>query len=314
MFAGLVLAGKTSLSDSIETLIESRWRGLTYQLFIPCPTITANETQCRHLVPMEDLLAHREEGQLRYLCARYRIRHDVSVLLTGFPAPVQSMSHEMENQLERIENRLIRIEDQAADTSAVIRRVMRILGAEVTDCPNLFTLTLDRQSTIKLQQLYRHHYRLTLWCSHPGYWHPWDDASYKIDPPKEWFSKISPYAALIVKILQLAVPLTGSIAVASLPTEQIEHASAKLEMMKTLIDDLPSESLGELQDVELGRATDQMTAAQGQALRALRVVIFEHDPFRKFGGLRRVQAFSGDFLWVCPTHYSEYDPGLPVLP
>jgi len=263
---------------------------------------------------MEDLLAHREEGEPRYLCARCRIRHDVSVLLTGFPAPVQSMSHEMENQLERIENRLIRIEDQAADTSAVIRRVMRILGAEVTDCPNLFTLTYDQQSTRTLQQLYRHHYRLTLWCSHPGYWHPWDDASYKIDPPKEWFSKISPYAALIVKILQLAIPLTGSIAVASLPTEQIEQASAKLEMMKTLIDDLPREPLKELRDVELGRATGQMTAAQGEALRALRVVIFEHDPFRRFGGLCRVQAPSGDFLWVCPTHYNEYDPGLPVLP
>jgi hypothetical protein len=23
---------------------------------------------------------------------------------------------------------------------------------------------------------------------------------------------------------------------------------------------------------------------------------------------------SGDVLWVCATHYKEYDPGLPVLP
>jgi hypothetical protein len=34
---------------------------------------------------MEDLLAYREEGELRYLCARCRTRHDVTALLTGFP-------------------------------------------------------------------------------------------------------------------------------------------------------------------------------------------------------------------------------------
>ena len=56
-----------------------------------------------------------------------------------------------------------------------------------------------------------------------------------------------------------------------------------------------------------------MTPAEGDALRALRVLIFEHDRLRKFGGLRRVQASSGDFMWVCPRHYTEYDPGLPTV-
>ncbi len=23
---------------------------------------------------------------------------------------------------------------------------------------------------------------------------------------------------------------------------------------------------------------------------------------------------TGDYLWVCPVHYRQYDPGLPVLP
>ena len=58
------------LSDSIETLIKSRWPGLIYQLLIPCPTVTADGTRCPRLLPMEDLLAYREEGETRYLCAR----------------------------------------------------------------------------------------------------------------------------------------------------------------------------------------------------------------------------------------------------
>lgn len=66
-------------------------------------------------------------------------------------------------------------------------------------------------------------------------------------------------------------------------------------------------------DVNPSQITDQMTPAESNALRTLRVIIFENDPERKFGGLRRVQAPSGDFLWVCPDQYSEYDPGLPEM-
>jgi hypothetical protein len=219
------------------------------------------------------------------------------------------MLHE---HLDRVEDRLIRIEEQAAGTAAVIRQVLRVVSAEVIDCPPLFTLT-HGQVANRLRQLSRHHYQLTLWCLHPGYWHPWDDATYQIDPPREWLIKVAPYAQLIIRTLQLVVPLTGSIAVASLPAEQIERAAAHLEMMKTIVDALPSQPAKELADITSVPVTGQMTFAEGDALRALRVLVFEHDSFRKFGGLRRVQASSGDFLWVCPNHYTEYDPGLPTV-
>ena len=162
--------------------------------------------------------------------------------------------------------------------------------------------------------MYRHHYRLTLWCAHPGHWHPWDDAAYEIDPPKEWLVQISPYAQLIIRTLQLVVPLAGSIAVASLPAEQIERAAAHLDMMKTIVDALPGQPARDLAMPAPAQLAGQLAPAEGDALRALRVLIFEEDPQRRFGGLRRVQSPSGDFLWVCPIHYIEYDPGLPPVP
>ena len=64
----------------------------------------------------------------------------------------------------------------------------------------------------------------------------------------------------------------------------------------------------------LNEATGQLTVAEGQALRAIRSNLFEKDRLRAFGGMRRVQAPSGDFLWVCTDHYPEYDPGLPTVP
>ncbi len=54
--------------------------------------------------------------------------------------------------------------------------------------------------------------------------------------------------------------------------------------------------------------------AEGAGLRELHTLLIELDPSRTWGGLRRVLTPSGDTLWLCPTHYREYDPGLPVLP
>jgi GTPase SAR1 family protein len=302
------------LRDSIETLIKSRWPGLTYQLFIPCPTVTAEGAECPQLVALDDLLAYREEGEQRYLCTKCRTRHDVSALLTGFTAEGRLLSVELSEQLTRFENRVIQIEGRAAETASVIRRVLRVVSAEVNDCPSVFTLTHDQPAGGRRLKFYQHHYRLTLWCQHPGYWHAWDQAAYEIDPPREWFLKIRPYAALIVRTLQLVVPLAGTIAVASLPLEQIEVGAARLEVMKTIVDDLPREQITEEIEVDSARVSGEMTTAEGTGLRMLRAVLFEHDSAQVFGGLRRVLTPSGDFLWICPDHYGEYDPGLPAVP
>jgi internalin A len=302
------------LTDSIVSLIRNRWPGLIYNLSVPCPTVMASGSWCSHLLPMKDLLSWREEGETRYLCASCRVWHDVSVLLTGFPAEVRPLQAEISQQLDRVENHLIRIEDKAADIAAVIRRILRVVSTEITDCPRLFTLIPNQKADSRLRQVYRHRFRLTLWCEHPESSHPWDNASYEIETSREWLTKVTPYAALVLRTLQLVVPLAGSIAVASLPVDQIEKAAAHLEVMKTLLEELPNPSRQDSTSIGPSVAIGQMSAAEGDALRTLRVLIFEHDKMRKFGGLRRVFLPSGDFLWICPLHYAQYDPGLPLVP
>jgi internalin A len=61
-------------------------------------------------------------------------------------------------------------------------------------------------------------------------------------------------------------------------------------------------------------ASAVLGGCEGQGLRGLRSLLFDKDQSRTFGGLRRVQAATGDFLWVRPDHYRGYDPGLPVIP
>ena len=305
------------IRDSVEDLICSRWPGLAYQLLVPCPSQGVDGSRCPGKFPLDGLLRLRESNRTSVPCMQCAQYHDISLLLTGFavsPQPLITEVKQMHEQLTRVEKGIARVEGQAAETAAAVRRVLRIVSIEVTDCPSLFTVAQDRPTVGSRLRVYQHHYELTLWCEHPGYWHPWPGASYKFEPPKDWFFTLAPYMILIFRTLQLIVPLAGSIAVASLPREQIESAEAHLEVMKAFVDDLPSIPPSELSNADLQQAKDKLTSAEGDALRAFRAIIFKCDPLRKFGGLRRVQAPSGDFLWVCADHYIEYDPGLPALP
>jgi len=58
---------------------------------------------------------------------------------------------------------------------------------------------------------------------------------------------------------------------------------------------------------------DRVTLNESVSM-TVREIVFEKDPLRAFGDMRRVQSPPGDLLWVCPVHYPEYDPGLPALP
>jgi len=165
---------------------------------------------------------------------------------------------------------------------------------------------------IRRALVHQDHYRLTLWCEHPGYEHPWGPAAYTLDLPRGWLARIAPYAVLVFRALQLIVPLAGAVAIATLPSAQQGSAQAHLEVMKDIVADLPATQETQAED-SFPETTGRLTAAEGAALRVLRAIIFEHDQPRAFGGLRRVQAPAGDLLWVCQNHYPDYDPGLPVI-
>jgi internalin A len=311
------------LRDSIEDLITRRWPGLSYRLYILCAGTAAGGSPCPGTFPLDGLLRQREAGQAIVACMDCPATPDISVLLTGFTAPSVSLAdelHEVSSRLADLTAGVSAVQGQAAQIAATVRRVHQIVGTEVTDCPRLFTLEPVRPTGITRALIHHYHYRLTLWCEHPGYEHPWEPAGYNLDPPKEWFAQIAPYAVLVFRTLQLVVPLTGAVTIATMPSAQQGSAQTQLEVMKSIVADLPAclpaclpawqnRTAGDL----LPEATGRLTAAEGAGLRAIRTIIFGNDRLRTFGGLRRVQAPAGDLLWVCENHYPDYDPGLPVI-
>ena len=65
--------------------------------------------------------------------------------------------------------------------------------------------------------------------------------------------------------------------------------------MTALIAELPSTEPETEPDFAALETSRQISPAEGAAWRAVRLLIFEHDPTRAFGDLRRVQAPSGDY-------------------
>ncbi|MER7459124.1 COR domain-containing protein [Micromonospora sp. NPDC126480] len=305
------------LRDSIENLIRRRWPGLGYQLYIPCPGALQDNTPCPAQFPLKGLLSFRERGGSVQNCLACQSDHSVSQLLTGFATPPTQLQPELERlhqEMSRVSKDVSHISILASETAGSVRRLIKAVATEVTDCPRLFTISPQARTIPERLRLASDGYRIVLWCEHPGAWHPWARAAYNVRKPKKWLIEVGPYARLIFKTLRLVVPVaTGAVGVA-LTKEHLELASQEFALMNTLVDKLPERVGLDFEEEKELEDTKGLTLAQGQGLRVLRVVLLEEDPTRSFGDLRRVHAASGEYLWVCPTHYSEYDPGLPVIP
>jgi internalin A len=305
------------LRDSIEDLIRQRWPGLAYLLFIPCLTQASDGSMCPGEFRLDGLLRLREGGRNSVPCMDCVREYEISLLLTGFTTPTDSLETKLDqlhDRLTRVEGSMVRAEGQAAEIAQSVRRVLTAVSAEVTDCPRLMTFSPERPSGVKRLRIDQHHYRLTLWCEHPGYWHPWIPATYEIEPSKEWLIRIRPYVKLIFKTLRLVMPFAGIVLTSTLPADQLEIAKTDLEFIDSFTENFSDDIVDDSGESDLGQTTGMLTLVEGQALRGLRAILFQHDPLRRFGGLRRVQAPSGDLLWVCMAHYGEYDPGLPTVP
>jgi internalin A len=305
------------LRDSIEDLITRGWPGLRYTLHIPCPARTADGSRCADPIPVDRLLAHRQDGDAHYRCSRCGTSHDLSWLLTGFSQPVLSLQPELDRLHAEVadphtgQNAL---KAGAADTADSIRRLLRAVTTETTDCPRLFTLTPAGPAGFGPLGLDQQRCRLALWCEHPGHWHPWPAASYVIGQGREEILRIASYATLVFKALALVAPLATAVTGVILTPGELQLVEDQIQLTAAVIAALPSQETSDRPDLATPGSAHQITLAQAQAWRAVRALILEHDPGRAFGGLRPVQAPSGELLWACPGHYPQYDPGLPRIP
>lgn len=304
------------LRDTIENLVGDRWPGIACSLHIPCPTRQGDGRRCPARFPLIGLLDLRERGHTIYPCLQCQTDHDVSRLLTGFPAhdmPLQSRLDSLHRQIADLGRSVDEFQYCSADTAESVRLLLGMAGAEVTDCPRLFTLTRKPAKHIQRLIRYKREYRLRLWCEHPGCLHPWPKASYDISSVNDWLANIAEYAVLVFKALRVAVPVALA-ADAILNPELLKEAEQEIELMESLVDELPSGFITDDPEAAAFGDSGRPTRVHAAAARAFRVFMFRRDPYQVFGGLRRYMGSSGEPLWICSVHSREYDPGLPDIP
>ena len=229
---------------------------------------------------MTGLLGYREQSETYYRCMSCMTRHDLSALLTGFARADLPLQLELErlhdevahigSGVKHLEGVVDRLDAYAAETADTMRRVLRAVGSEITDCPLLFSLAEQTPAGARRLRFDQRHYQLTLWCEHPGHWHPWPAANYPLGQPRGWLLSIGPYAMLILKALKLAMPLVGPVADMVLTDQQLTRAQHQLDLMTAVVAELPGPGVQDQGQLIAGDSASQLTPAEGQSARALR--------------------------------------------
>jgi hypothetical protein len=263
-----------------------------------------------------------KEGQSaasRIPCLDCQGQFDVAELLTGFP----TAEHGIGTQLDRLEADLTaarqgvgrleatteRLASHAADSANSLRLLVRAAAAETIDCPRLFTVSPRKVSFLERLKPGRRPFTLMLWCEQAGAWHPWTEGSYRVEQTDQWLQHCGPYIKLVLRALHVAIPFVS--AIADVAVQSWVDLDKDLRLMRDLVQSLPDLPVEEPQ---FGPPQPSaLSLAEGSALRAFRSLILALDPAQVYGGLRRVLASSGEYLWVCPHHRRLYDPGLPSL-
>lgn len=299
------------LRDSVEELLKRRWPGLRYNMAIPCRNLAIGGS-CAGTFNLNVLLSLRERGETEILCHECITRQDISELLTGFSSrdPNAQLTAVM-RELGEVTHEVRRVASYTATVANQVRSIMTAVSSEVPDCPRLFTLE-SQVPWNKLAKIWRSAFDLTLWCEQPGGWHSWPEATYRVKDPKEWVKRAAPYINIVVSILKLAVPIATG--VSGLAVSDIEYVriERQLDFMNALAEALPERNIDPENSFPEGAKS--LTPLEGAGLRMFRSFMQRLDPSSGFGGLRRVQDATGDYIWVCPHHYRLYDPGLPQLP
>jgi internalin A len=288
------------LRDTFEELCDSRWPGLSYELLVPCRGTA--EAPCAGVHPVRTLEGYSERRWPTIICPSCFSEQDVHELLIGFPAETRSESQILE-RLDRIEASVASGLHRAEQSADGVRLILRALSTEVTDCPRLFVIEPVDRSAWNPARGWNARFSLQLICESPGKEHA-VEPKYSFVRPREWFAKTAPYLRVVGRTVQLLAPIVGGVGgVVGNEAQGVTDSARLMQAVATAAREIGDEADSGDDDV-----------ARGSGLRAFRELLFDLDASKTFADLERVLTPTGEYLWVCPYHRAEYDPGLPRLP
>jgi hypothetical protein len=314
----------TLLVDSFEVLVDDVWPGLKkrYRFSVPCPRRDDHGVPCPGRLELDMLRKARKKktrsgDRVEELpCPRCVEMLEIDALLHGREAAGLT-PHQ---RLERIDATTAKtgaaVEGLASFAAESFRLILASMHNETAAGPGMFTLLPEDGKWLEIQGKRRH--RLTLWCEYPECPHPLcrigsdGEGEYTFERSADWLIKAAPVITWTARVLKVALPIISGVVQAGLDEWDLEHVKPKLDLMEKCAGALPSGKLETRGPAE--RPTGFSKRPEGAGLREFHDLLKAEVKGRAWGGLRHVPTKTGDFLWLCPKHYAEFDPDLPRLP
>ncbi len=300
------------LNRTLHKLITDNWLGMDGRYFfaVPCKKEVRGQ-RCSGWFDIDALHQFLREGDEVIRCQSCREQLDIVNLLYGFEV-------DSREQLERIETKIDSgFDDVMKELDGFDSRIagyfmafMQAIATESKDGPRLFTIEPVDGTWDWTNKRYRVH----LWCEAEGCQHPvleTGEGVYEIKVTRPWLKTVAPYANLIAGVLKTLLPVAGPAANLLFDKQIIDQLKVKdhLDVMK--------EATAKLLKADL-LVTDQPRLRQGlvagterSGVLALHSLLRDKDPNHERLGLRRMPTYTGDYLWLCETHYREAQPKIP---
>ena len=302
------------LRQTLSTLITDNWPGMQgrYTFDVPCQHRT-NGTACQGTFDINALREFLEDGDDTIRCQVCRTRQNIVELLYGFE------DDEPREQLARIETKIDRgfadvqhgLDELQSRVANYVMSVLRAIASESKSGPRLFTFEPAGGNWLRP---FAKRYELRLWCEAEGCQHPVfvesGKGTYEVKATREWLIRVAPYANFVAGLLKTVLPLAAPAVDVAFGTGTLDQSGwkASLDLMKEGTDKL----MREIKPLDRSRMQEGMLSeAERSGILALHSLLREIDPNHERLGLHRVPTYTGDYLWLCQTHYELSQPKIP---
>lgn len=301
------------LRQTLSKLVSDNWPGMRdrYSFTVPCRNRT-NHGMCPGRFDISALRDFLEDGDETIRCQSCRTKQNIVELLYGFE------DEEPREQLARIESKLDagfeKVQKDVAELESrlanYVMAIMRAMANEAKEGPRLFDI---QPVSGNWHRIFEGKYRLRLWCEAENCQHPVldeDRGVYEVATTREWVRHVAPYANFIAGVMKTLVPMVAPSVNLLFGPKTVEalNLTDHLDLMKEVTGNLDTElMIKDPAHLQQGVLSD----IERSGLLALHALLRELDPQQAKMGLHRVPTYTGDFLWLCTTHYNLSQPRIP---
>jgi len=296
------------LEKTLLKLIKDNWPGMKdhYVLTVPCKE-RQNGNACRGRFDIDSLRQFLEEGDKTYRCQVCRKRQNILELLYGFvEEDTRKQLIQIESKLDRnYEETLLGFKGLESRLANYVMAIMHAIANESKDGPRLFTVEpIDGN----WKKMISNKYRLHLWCEAEGCQHPVHEIGkgvYKFEVTKDWVKKIAPYANFVAGMLKTILPMAAPGVNVLFGDGTIDEAGVKnhLKLMKEATGKLLTGEF-EIKD-SMKSGSEIITDMERSGILELHSFLRKEDPHHENLGLKRIDTYTGDYLWLCEKHYKQ---------